>query len=450
MKITCKALLLLMLGAGNCAYCNALTGNWRGELSIGPNKLPLVFNFNEDNAGKTEATMDSPQQNAKDIPFEVLYCANDSLSLDCKKIGASFNGRILEGAIEGTFVQRGYSFPLTLKPEDDLKTRRPQTPQPPFPYTETDTVFYSTDGTRMAGTLTVPRDYSKTYPTVVFVTGSGPQNRDEEVFGHRPFAVIADFLARNGIASFRYDDRGTGQSLGDYKTATINTFKEDLENAVSFVSSLPQAGKTGILGHSEGGTLAVLAAESVRPDFIISLAGMVIPAKKTLLEQNSRSLDQMGITGKDKDDTLALIGILFDEIRNQYEDGTAMPIDIDKICKDNSLSVHPGVIASMKNIESSRSPYFNSIVSLDPTDSLKKISCPVLAINGTKDVQVNASENLGAFESNVPTAEIRRMEGLNHLLQNAVSGDVSEYGSIQETISPEVLSIIKNFIRNLN
>lgn len=433
--------------AGVPADGMALDGKWRGDLNTGFAKMPLVFNFSEEADGKTAATMDSPQQNAKDIPLEVLFCSPDSVSLECKMVGATYRGRIGEGRIEGTFSQRGFNLPLTLTPEEDVYVRRPQTPKPPFPYIEKDTVFRSADGTELAGTLVIPESAAgKRVPVVVMVTGSGPQNRDEEVFEHRPFAVIADWLARQGIASFRYDDRGVASSKGNYSEATIPTFKSDAESALKFVRGVPGLGKAGILGHSEGGMLAILIAAEKKPDFIVSLAGVAVPAEEMLIAQNIHALDKFGIDGARKDASVKFLRILFDTIRKQYSAGVLTPIDIDSICRENSLEVPPLVLESVRQNMQSRNGYFDSLVSCDPTGALKKIKCPVLAINGTKDMQVNADANLEAFRKNVKNVEIRRMEGLNHTMQHSVTGELTEYGEIRETISPEVLEIISDFI----
>lgn len=427
---------------------NAFTGKWRGELKIMGTKLPLVFNFNETESGGMTATMDSPQQNAKNIPFEVIYSSSDSISVACKRLNATYTGKLGDGVIKGQFIQNGYKLPLNLSPEKDLSERRPQTPKAPFPYVEKDTVFTSADGTALAGTLVIPADYKKgkKIPVVVMLTGSGPQNRDEEIFEHRPFAVIADFLAREGIASFRFDDRGTARSKGDYTMGTINTFKDDAKAAFHFVKGLSDFGKIGLLGHSEGGTLAVMIASEDKPDFIVSLAGMVIPSKETMLEQNIRLLEKYGISGSQRDDSEKLIRLLYDTIIEQYKSGVSSPVDVELLSREHSLDVPPMVIESIKRSLSVRNGYFDSLVSLDPTENLKKIKCPVLAINGTKDTQVNAEANLGAFRKYVKRAEVHSMEGLNHLMQHAGTGEISEYGEITETISPEVLDIITTFI----
>lgn len=447
MKPLFKRSLILLVATFATVSAHAISGKWRGELSLGPTKLPLVLNFTEKPGGLTEATMDSPLQNALGIPLEVKFCSGDSLSLACAMIGATYTAKISDNLIEGIFSQQGYRFPLTLTPEDDITVRRPQTPVPPFPYSVTDTAFTSFDGTRLAGTIVVPAgSENKKFPMVVMITGSGPQNRDEEIFEHRPFAVIADALARNGIASLRYDDRGTAKSQGNYAEATIETFTNDAKSALEFAKSLPYASKTGLLGHSEGGTIAVLIAAEQMPDFIISMAGMVVAAKQTILEQNLRMLDKVGITPAEKDASLKLIDILFDQIIAQHMAGKSEPLDIDLICKENSLTVPSIVLESVKRNNSARNAYFDSLVSLDPTPVLKKIKCPVLALNGAKDTQVNPDSNLQAFSLNLPDAEIHRLEGLNHLFQTCTTGDLSEYNQIKETISPTALNLILTFL----
>lgn len=447
MKLRISFAIAFLLAA--TAHCMALTGSWRGDLNMGMAKLPLVFHFSETASGTTTATMDSPRQNATGIPLEVTFCSADSVSVECRMIGALYAGRIAGGKIDGKFMQSGYTFPLVLTPDEDVSARRPQTPRPPFPYIVKDTTFVSADGTMLAGTLTFPEaSAGKRVPMVVMVSGSGPQNRDEEIFEHRPFAVIADYLARNGIASLRYDDRGTAASKGDYAKATVETFLADVKSAYEFAKGLPQAGPTGILGHSEGGTLAVMYAAEASPDFIISLAGMVVPAKETMLAQNAHSMEVNGIAGADREASMRLIELMFDEIISQTRAGVNKPIDIDALCRENSLSVPPAILESVKRSNATRNAYFNSLVSLDPTPALKRVKCPILAVGGTKDTQVDAGANLGAFSRYAgKRVEIKRMEGLNHLMQKAVTGEPAEYGEIKETISPEVLTIIADFIR---
>lgn len=436
-----------VLSALVCCNASAITGPWRGNLEFGQTKIPLVFNFSETDQGKTSCTLDSPSQGVKGISADVTFCSDDSIALECKSIGATFRGNVASDSISGKFTQRGMTFPLLLKPDAPLEDRRPQTPRPPFPYTVIDTVFTSTDGTLLSGTMTLPADTKgKKTPAIVMVTGSGPQNRDEEMLDHKPFAVIADYLARNGVASLRYDDRGTGESKGDFLKATTYTFKDDAKSGMEFLKKMKGFGKIGLLGHSEGGTIAfMLAAEKV-PDFIISLAGLAESGKEGLLKQNELILDQSGITGETKENCMTLISRLFDIQIEQNKSGVCKPIDIDSLAKATGKVVPPSVITSLKSTQKIRTPWFDTLITINPQTFLSKIKCPVLAINGDKDTQVEAGANIGIIKKNIPNAETHIMPGLNHLMQHCETGEMAEYDSIRETISPEVLDLILSFI----
>ncbi len=306
--ITMILLPLTMFLSSGKTY--ALNGSWRGNLNLGQIKVPLVFNFLESESGETQCTLDSPSQGAEGIATEVVHCSADSIALTCNVIGASYTGKISDGNIKGLFQQRGYTFPLELTPDIPIEERRPQTPKPPFPYSVTDTTFVAPDGAIMSATLTLPKTAdSKKMPGVVMVTGSGPQNRDEEYCDHKPFAVIADFLARNGIASLRYDDRGTGKSGGNYLASTTYTNKDDAVSGVEWLRSVPCIGDVGVLGHSEGGTIAVMIGAEDKADFIVSLAGMAISGKETLMRQNSHNLDVLPLSDADKANSLNLIDL---------------------------------------------------------------------------------------------------------------------------------------------
>lgn len=445
MKLLLIATMFMALFLCNDAC--TLKGTWRGKLVFGQTELPLVFNFSENAEGQTECTLDSPLQGAKGIPTIVQFCTADSVAIECRTIGASFNGSISNGEIAGKFTQRGMSFPLTLIPDEPLEKRRPQTPKPPFPYTVIDTVFMAPDGARLSATLTLPvACKNKDVPAVIMVTGSGPQNRDEELFEHKPFAVIADYLARNGVASLRYDDRGTGKSTGDFQKGTTYIFKDDAKSGIDFLRKFKDIGKVGVLGHSEGATIAFLLGGEKKTDFIISLAGMAVTGKEALMKQNIRSLEQAGITGKDKENSVALLSLLFDTMAEQRRNGVVTSINPDSLAQANGISVPPVVVASLRVAQKMRTPWFDTILTLNPRESLSKIECAVLAINGDKDTQVEAEANLAVIKELVPKAVVRKMPSLNHLMQRATTGEVSEYGEIRETISPEVLDMILEFI----
>lgn len=426
-----------------------LTGSWRGELNLGQVKVPLVFNFSETVSGETQCTMDSPSQGAKGIATEVTLCTADSIALTCNIIGASYAGNISDGVIKGRFQQRGYVFPLDLTPEVPLEERRPQTPRPPFPYSVVDTVFTAPDGAVMSATLTLPlTPASRKMPAVVMVTGSGPQNRDEEYCDHKPFAVIADCLARNGIASLRYDDRGTGKSTGNFLTSTIHTFKDDAVSGLDFLRSVPCIGKVGVLGHSEGGSVAFMAGAENKADFIVSLAGMAISGKETMMRQNSSSLDKAMLSETDKAGSLKLIELVFDTIISQAQSGVSVPVDIDALAADNNIQVPEQILQSLKMTQSTRALWFDAFLIFNPREYLKKVKCPLLAVNGEKDTQVYP-DNLDVIKELAPQAQTILMPGLNHLMQHAVTGEMKEYDEIRETISPYVLDAIVRFIREI-
>lgn len=438
------SLLLPLLLILNSADADALSGSWRGDLNLGQIKVPLVFNFSETESGETQCTLDSPSQGAKGIATEVVYCSADSIALTCNAIGATYSGKLYSGVIKGRFEQRGYAFPLDLTPAIPIEQRRPQTPRPPFPYSVVDTAFAAPDGAIMSATFTVPMTAdSKKMPAVVMVTGSGPQNRDEEYCDHKPFAVIADFLARNGIASYR----GTGKSTGNYLTSTTYTIKEDAVSGVDWLRSIPWVSDVGVLGHSEGGTIAFMIGAEDKADFIVSLAGMAISGKETLMRQNSHSLDKMALSDADKANSLKLIELGFDAIINQVQNGQNVPVDIEALATGNNLRVPEQILQSLKMTQSTRAPWFDAFLVLNPREYLGKVKCPVLAINGEKDKQVYP-DNLTVIKEYVPQAETILMPELNHLMQHADTGEMTEYDEIRETISPDVLEAIVRFIRN--
>lgn len=423
-------------------------GAWTGELAVGQQKIPLVLHFDSFGAMRVCA-MDSPAQGAKGIPVTVLHLSADSLSARVDAIGATFRGTISGERISGTFSQGGYDFPLTLQPELPLLTRRPQTPVPPFPYSTIDTTFLAPDGMRLACTVTLPPDAGPATSIAVLVTGSGKQNRDEEVFDHRPFAVIADALARRGVATLRYDDRGAGASQGDFAKASIRDFKADAEAALAFARTFAPRGKAGVIGHSEGGTIAMLMAAEGKPDFIVSLGGMAVSGKETVLEQNRRALAKAGYSPEQSAAALKLIDAGFAALISQAQRGVCEPVDADSIAASIGVEVPAELMAQLRSVMSHPSPTFTGTLATDARASLGSVRCPFLAINGTLDTQVDCEANLGAIRAGVPHARTMAMPGLNHLLQHAATGESDEYATIRETISPDALTAIADFITSL-
>ena len=412
-----------------CLTASAQEGSWKGELDLGSMKLPFVFNFSADGC-----TMDSPAQGAKGIKAEKTADADGTIKVTVSAIGASYEGRLEGDAIKGTFRQGGMSLPLTLK-KGTVEVERPQTPKPPFPYT-TEEVSFRNDGFTLNGTLTLPEGVTKDTPVVVMVTGSGQQNRDEELFMHKPFAVIADALARQGIATLRYDDRGYGDKSVAFQNYTTVDFKTDAEAALALMRG--RFKNVGVLGHSEGGTIALMLAAEGKTDFAVSMAGMAMPGSETLLKQNRDGLKKAGVP-----DDMA-------EAYCQALGETFRCIAEGKAAETGCSGKVPPQLRQMfdKAVKQCETPFFRCFVTLDIRASLKDVKCPVLAINGTKDTQVDCQQNLDALRQGLTGCKPRIMafDNLNHLLQHCTTGDVREYQQIEETIAPEVLETIAKWI----
>ena len=391
-----------------------LIGSWTGKLDLGVAKLTLVFHLKQAD-GRVNVTMDSPDQSAMGIPCKTDFLSYDSLAVSVKSINASYGGRLEDGKLVGTFKQNGMSLPLVLtKGTEELK--RPQNPQPPFPY-ETEEVMFRNerDSATLAGTLTWPVGYnpkSKQKPLVaLFVTGSGQENRDEEIYDHKPFLVIADYLARQGIASLRYDDRATGASKGgDVRNATSEDFARDAAAGLEYLRSRKAFSKVGIIGHSEGGLIGFLLGAQGKTDFLVSLAGPGVKGDTLTASQRNRMYELYGGNG------------------NMTVDAVRQLPEIQKV------------------------PWYKWFIDYDPSADIAATRCPVFALNGDRDWQVISSLNLTAIERLLPKSKknlIKEYPGLNHLFQHCTTGLMNEYRQIEETISPEVLSDIAEWINGL-
>ena len=429
MKYMKKLIFLSLFVFVSIFRINAQTGVWSGALEVQDTKIPLVFHLDDE-----KPTLDSPAQGVKGMPIQLVRVESDSISINIPKIGATYNGKCKGTEIIGKFTQWGMTLPLILH-SGDTTFHRPQTPKPPFPYQQEE-VSFSNGEAVLKGTLTLPEGYNSETPVVIMVTGSGLQNRDEEIYEHKPFAVIADALARNGIASLRYDDRGFAESTGD----VVNCTTEDLMNdALAGIDLLRRKfNKVGVLGHSEGGSIALLLGADKKADFIVSLAGMVISGKETLMDQNRSAFNHTYYPQEVVDEYCDLISSIFDSDATASEklEKSNLPAEL----KQNLKAV----------VQQMKSPYMQYFVALDPSKILGDIKCPVLALNGTNDTQVCYKKNLEALNKGLPKNDLNKtvvLNGLNHLFQHCETGALSEYALIEETISPEVLTLITDFIR---
>ena len=407
-------------------FSHAQTGIWSGKLDVQGTKLSLVFHLDEENP-----TMDSPDQGARGIPIEVTRTATGSITINVPSIGATYEGQWLVKQIVGTFKQRGASLPMTLTPGEE-KLNRPQTPVGPFPYATEEVSFANGDAV-LKGTLVLPDGYSRKTPVLIMVTGSGLQNRDEEIYEHKPFAVIADALARAGIATLRYDDRGFGESTGDLVNCTTEDMKNDALAGIGLLRE--RFDKVGVIGHSEGGTIALMLAAENKADFIVSLAGMVVSGKETLLWQNRVSLAEAGSPAETTDTYCKALEAVFDASIAGMPLPSTSQFDLPAALSQNLSAV-------MRQLSM---PYLKHFVALDVRPLLGVISCPVLALNGTKDMQVEAESNLRALRSGLPDNPCNKfetVEGVNHMFQHCQTGMTTEYRDIEETFAPEVLETL--------
>ena len=421
-KYIISAILLFSIAL----FSHAQTGTWSGKLDVQGTKISLVFHLDEENP-----TMDSPDQGAKGIPIEVTRTATGSITINVPSIGATYEGQWLVKQIVGTFKQMGASLPLTLTPGVE-KLNRSQTPVGPFPYATEDVSFANGDAV-LKGTLVLPEGYGRKTPVLIMVTGSGLQNRDEEIYEHKPFAVIADALARAGIATLRYDDRGFGESTGDLVHCTTEDMKNDALAGIGLLRK--RFDKVGVIGHSEGGTIALMLAAENKADFIVSLAGMVVSGKETLLWQNRVSLAAAGIPAETIDTYCQALEAVFDASTAGMPLPSTSQFDLPAALSQNLSAV-------MRQLSM---PYLKHFVTLDVRPLLGVISCPVLALNGTKDMQVEAESNLKALRSGLPDNPCNKfetVEGVNHMFQHCQTGMTTEYRDIEETFAPEVLETL--------
>jgi hypothetical protein len=445
-----------------------LSGIWSGKLSL-PNgmKLTIVFNFQKDNAGKYTATMDSPDQGAKGIPTESVTIKEDSIIVKVPAIMGSYEGKIFFDSmkIEGKWKQGGGSFDLAVYKVDKVEeVKRPQEPKEPFPYQVEDVKFENKkDNITLAGTLTMPKE-GKNFLAVVLITGSGGQNRNEEIFGHKPFLVIADYLTRNGFAVLRYDDRGIGESTGDHSTATSEDLTKDAISAVEFLKNRNEINhsKIGLVGHSEGGMIAPMAAvKSSDVAFIIMMAGLGIPGDSILYLQGELISRAEGVSEEEIQKSTKLQKEIFQMIKEINDDEVLKSKLEEKFWKEYpSMSDKekeqlgdPKVYLDVQ-IKTLTSPWFKYFVKFDPVPTLEKVKCPVLAINGEKDLQVPPKENLSAIEDALKRSgnkyyEIKMLPGLNHLFQTSKTGAISEYGQIEETFSPLALETMLDWLNRV-
>ncbi|MDD2228257.1 MAG: alpha/beta fold hydrolase [Candidatus Cloacimonetes bacterium] len=436
-----------------------ITGRWFAILDVKVAQLKIIFNI-EHLDKKLHATMDIPDQHAIAIPMTSVTFENSILRMELAASNISIEGEYKQSEIHGIFKQNGQEFPFILSRTEAEKKHylRPQEPKEPFPYHSEDVYFENLqDGIKLAGTLSIPEG-GRTYPALVFITGSGAQDRDEKVCEHKPFWVIADYLARRGIASLRYDDRGFAKSEGNFASATTYDLARDAASAVAYLKNRPEISGIGLIGHSEGGIIAPMVAsqtEDVR--FIIMLAGTGKRGDEMLLMQQEAIMRASGAAEEIIQNNLSVNSLVFSFLRRSQDLATSteeVPSYLENILQEGTYTI-PDNLSINSFVSLFANPWFYEFIKLDPVTYLEKVHCPVFALNGSKDTQVPAKANLSAIQAALETAgnndvTIREYSNLNHLFQECATGLPDEYIQIEQTISPCILEDIAAWLKALN
>lgn len=466
MKYLLKTFLFILLSIQTFAQ-HDLSGIWSGKLEL-PNSasLTIVFNLSVDTNGNYSSTLDSPDQGAMGIQTESTEIKEDSIFINVPVIKAVYKGKILfdEKKIDGIWSQAGMNLNLLVSKTDKIELpKRPQEPKEPYPYNSEDVLFENeVDNIVLAGTLTYPKE-GKLFPAVILISGSGGQNRDEEIFNHKPFLVIADYLTRNGIAVLRFDDRGIGQSTGKQEGATSEDFAKDVLAGVKFLKERNEIDRTkiGLIGHSEGGIIAPLAAvQSTDIAFIILMAGPGVPGYTILSAQNELIMRSEGVSEDEIQKSLKSQQEVFSILKNSSTDNLEKELrdklssEYQSLTDEEKAKLGDSITYIDMQTKILSSPWFKYFLNHDPASVLVKVKCPVLAINGENDLQVPPKENLSAIKTALEKGgnknfEVLELKGLNHLFQTSDTGKISEYGQIEETISPLALQTILDWIKKI-
>ena len=463
------SILLIVLLSSITIVAQDITGQWNGVLKVQGTQLRVVFNVTADN-GELKSTMDSPDQGAKGIPTTATTFENSTLKITIINAGIEYTGTLGDdNIIVGTFKQAGQSFPMNLtrgaiekEAIEKEVIARPQEPRKPYPYYSEDITFENKEAKiTLAGTLTLPKE-NGLFPVVILISGSGPQNRDEELLGHKPFLVLSDFLTRNGIAVLRYDDRGTAQSEGDFKAATSPDFATDVESAIEYLKTRKEIDKKqiGLIGHSEGGIIAPMVANKSKDvAFIVLLAGTGLPGDQILLSQQRLIGKASGVRDELLQENELINKKAFDVVKKsnsleQLEDDLTNLLN--KFLVDNPITDIPQGMSSddfvKLQITQVVNPWMQYFIKYDPSLALEKVKCPVLALGGEKDLQVPSKENLEAIKIALAKGgnkkvTIKELPNLNHLFQESITGTPNEYATIEQTFSPIALNEILKWIK---
>ena len=429
--------------------------SWKGTMEAGPQTFDFLLKFYREDDGSISAKLDSINEGLNGLKVE-LDRDQQKCNFELKVSQAVYEGKFNDDKdrIEGIWKQRGGEYELVFEKTDlnvQLKPNRPQHPRKPYPYLEEEVKFDNDKaGITLAGTLTIPKSGGP-FPAVVLISGSGPQDRDETIFEHKPFLVIADHLTRNGMAVLRFDERGVGESTGNIAQATSEDFAEDVEAAINYLQTRDDINnnRIGMIGHSEGGLIAPMIAAR-RPDIamIVLLAGPGVDGREIAISQSSAMARAAGAADADVERQEQFMTTVFDELDKKGEVTTEF---VEQLVKDEP-ELRAAVVATIARVENE---WFKFFMKYDPRPALKKVKCPVLVLNGKKDLQVLVDLNVDAIagalkEGGNTRFAIHKLDNLNHLFQKTDGpGLVTEYARIEETFSPKALDIISNWLREV-
>lgn len=440
--------------------------HWKGTIRLpGDDVLEFIVHFHSDDAAPAVwiARLDIPAQSVKGAKMAGVTHSDTQFAFRFAQVGAVFSATINEDgqSATGTLEQGGMTMPIEFqrRTAEQLlqdEPKRPQTPQPPFPYEAREVTYKNEiDGVTIAGTLTLPEGDGP-FPAVVMITGSGAQDRDEAIMGHQPFWVIADHLSRHGIAVLRADDRGIGGTSGSIPASTSENFALDALAGVAFLKTINRIdpAHVGVMGHSEGGIVGPMAAaQSGDVAFVIMLAGTGLPGSEILALQSRLLLEASAIlTPEELDEMVARHHALTAAVMSDAPRETQIQAMIDLSRAQGATADDETLVAASKRaLVEMHTPWFRFFLAYDPRPTLRQVTCPVLALNGSLDLQVPADEDLAEIRKALTEAgnkdfTITKLDGLNHLFQHATTGSIAEYPTIEETFAPEALDIITNWI----
>jgi len=458
-----RIVALLLLAPVLAVAATGIEGDWAGVLDIGAIQLRVALHLTRAADGSLTGALDSLDQGANGIPLSNVTENGGSLLIEIKAVGATYKAEWnADGSqISGTFSQGGRDLPLAFHRGAPPELIRPQNPKKPYPYDEEDVVYDNPQsGNKLAGTLTLPRSPAP-HPVVLLITGSGPQDRDEAIMGHRPFLVIADYLTRRGIAVLRVDDRGTGKSTGKFQEATTVDFAGDGRASVEFLKTRKDIDpkQIGLIGHSEGGIIApMLASQSSDIAFIVMLAGPGVIGEEVLLAQQYLIARAMGtpedVAEKNRDIQRMMLGVVKEE-KDAAEVKRKVHEGVEKLqaglTEDQRKAQSETIGGLDREIPTLTSSWFRAFLVYDPRPALEKVKVPVLAMNGALDLQVPPHQNLPAIAAALeaggnPDYQIVKLPHLNHLFQTAQTGSPTEYSKIEETFAPVALQVLGDWI----